>query len=127
MGTRILARVLASRLRWWSEHLELTDDDQSGFRPGRSTMDAIQVIVRIEEDMEDLIRRRERAEDALIPAGDPVARLLDLRKAYPRVNKSALWNILERYRLRGSFLDTIRDLHKITTYAVKGKEKDSES
>ena len=27
MGSRILARIIASRLRWWSEHLDLVDDN----------------------------------------------------------------------------------------------------
>ena len=58
MGSRILAKVLASRLRWWSEHLGLTDDEQCGFRPGHSTVDATQVLMRIEEDVKDLRKRR---------------------------------------------------------------------
>ena len=32
MGSRILARVLATRLRWWAGHLQLLDDNQKGFR-----------------------------------------------------------------------------------------------
>ena len=39
MGSRIVARIMASRLRLWSKRLGLMDDDQSGFRKGRSTAD----------------------------------------------------------------------------------------
>ena len=58
MGSCILGRILASRLRWGSEHLGLTDKEQCGFRPGRSTADATQVMSWIEEDVEDLRKRR---------------------------------------------------------------------
>ena len=106
MCSRILGRVLATRLRWWSEHMELTDENQSGFREGRSTADATQVLIRIEEDTEDIRKRRRQQGQPEEKDGDPAARLLDLRKAYPRVNKPALWKILERYGLRGNFVDS---------------------
>jgi hypothetical protein len=128
MGSRILARIMASRLRWWAEHLHLVDDNQCGFRPGRSTADATQIFVRIQEDTRDLRKRRNlRGTGAEATVGDdPEARLLDLRKAYPRVSKPALWGILTRCGIGGSFLDTIVDLHETTSYAVRGREKDSD-
>ena len=88
MGSRILARVVASRLRWWAEDLKLLDDNQNGFRPGRSTADATQIFIRMQEDVSDLMRRRGAADAD--GENDPQARLLDLRKAYPRVSKPAL-------------------------------------
>ena len=134
MGSRILARVMASRLRWWSEHLGLVDENQCGFRPGRSTADATQIMVRIQEDAVDLRRRRMQAAAAegtddnnnVEERGDPEARLLDLRKAYPRVNKPILWKILQKSGLRGKCLETLEDLHETTSYVIKGKEKDSD-
>ena len=51
-----------------------------------------------------------------------LARLLDLRKAYPRVIKPALWMLLERYGLKGKCLETVIDLHETTEYKVRGKE-----
>ena len=56
----------------------------------------------------------------------PAARLLDLRKAYPRVNKPALWRLLRRYGLDGDFLRLVMDLHETTEYAIRGKEGNSE-
>ena len=101
MGSRILARVVAARLMEWAEDVGVLDDNQQGFRKGRSTGDATQMMVRLKEDAEDLEARRGEAEvedkDVL------VARLLDLKKAYPRVSKPALWKILERYGLNGHF------------------------
>ena len=56
----------------------------------------------------------------------PSARLLDLKKAYPRVNKAALWRLLERYGLNGNFLRLLIDLHETTEYVVRGREGNSD-
>ena len=48
-----MGRVLASRLRRWSEAMSLTDENQCGFRPGRSTADATQIMVRMEEEKKE--------------------------------------------------------------------------
>ena len=50
MGSRVLARVFAKRMRWWAEHLNLMDENQWGFREGRSTADVTLEIVRMKED-----------------------------------------------------------------------------
>ena len=55
---------------------------------------------------------------------DPEARLLDLRKAYPRVGHPALWSILKRYGLKGNFLNTVMDLHETTEYRVRKGESE---
>ena len=60
MGSRILARVIAARLMLWAEDVGLLDDNQQGFRKGRSTGDATQMMVRLKEDAEDLEKRRDR-------------------------------------------------------------------
>ena len=104
----------------------LTDENQCGFRPGRSPADATQIMVRMEEDAEDLRKRRRRREEEKEKEDDPVERLLYLRKAYSRINKPAMWGILERYRLSGNFLNSLKDLHEATVYCVKGREKDSD-
>ena len=54
------------------------------------------------------------------------ARLLDLEKAYPRVNKHCLWEMLKRCGLEGPFWRTIEDLHETTMYKVIGREGCSE-
>ena len=86
MGSRVLARIIAARLLEWAEAVGALDDDQQGFRKGRSTADATQVMVRIHEDAKDLEGRRLPGEE--VGKEDVlVAQLLDLKKAYPRVNK----------------------------------------
>ena len=50
MISRVVARILATRLREWAEKTKLMDDNQSGFRGGRSTADAAQVFMRLHEE-----------------------------------------------------------------------------
>ena len=128
MCSRVLARVIAKRIGWWSEWLGLLDENQSGFRKGRSTADVVQMMVRVEEDVVDCKRRtNEGVLDGTNGNEWPSARLLDLRKAYPRVNKPALWLLLERCGMKGKCLDSIIDLHESTEYKVRGKEGVSET
>ena len=122
MGSRILARIAAKRLEVWAEKVDILDDNQVGFRRGRSTADVVQVMARLEEDVEDL-RRSVLAGSRDLDQGDwPEARLLDLRKAYPRVNKPALWMLLNRYWLGENMIRVIKGLHETTSYKVRGKE-----
>ena len=44
IGSRILAKVLANRLRDWTEEIGVLEENQQGFRRGRSTADAAQIF-----------------------------------------------------------------------------------
>ena len=99
------------------------DENQWGFREGRTTADVAQVIVRMKEDADDYAKRVGRTGGEAREENDSmVARLLDLEKAYPRVSKPALWMLLEWYGLKGRMLETLIDLHETTEYKVRGKE-----
>ena len=121
--SRILARILATRLRNWAEATGALDENQADFRQGRSTADATQIFVRIQEDvkvvrnMEEINNGREERKEMAI--------LLDLKKAYPRVSRPILWAILEKYRLPNKVIDKLKDLHEFTSYRARGKERDS--
>ena len=82
-------------------------------------------MVRIQEDVEDCKRRVQDRED-MSEDEWPEARLLDLEKAYPRVSKPALWQLLDRYGMKGKCLETLMDLHEGTEYRVRGMEGMSE-
>ena len=126
MCSRVLGRVIAKRVGRWAEHLKLLDGNQAGFRKGRSTADVVQVMQRIQEDVVDCKRRVNDGANGMNEDEWPCARLLDLRKAYPRVSKPALWSLLERYGMKGQCLETLVDLHETTEYRVKGREGLSE-
>ena len=103
--------------------MNLMDENQWGFREGRSTADVTQVIVRMKEDADDYAKSVGRTGGAAREENDSmVARLLDLEKAYLRVSKPALWMMLERYGLKGRMLETLIDLHETTEHKVRGKE-----
>ena len=126
MASRILARIMAERIRLWAEDMKLLDDDQSGFRKGRSTCDVTQIMVRIQEDTDDLRKRLVKDGRPMEAENEPVARLLDLRKAYPRVNRPALWGILQKYGIGERALRVLKDLHESTMYRIKGRDGESE-
>ena len=126
MSSRVLGRVIAKRMSRWAEHLELLDENQAGFRKGRSTADVVQMMVRMQEDVEDDKRRENVGRNVRNEEEWPCARMLDLRKAYPRVSKPALWMLLERYGMKGRCMETVMDLHETTEYKVRGREGMSE-
>ena len=66
--------------------LYLLNNNQAGFRSGGLTANVVQMKVRVQEDMDECMRK---ADDVSEPER-PVARLLDLRKAYPRVSPPTL-------------------------------------
>ena len=41
MGFRVLARVIAKRVAWWTEHLGLLDENKAWFVKARSTTDVV--------------------------------------------------------------------------------------
>ena len=92
----ILVRVLATRARCWAEKVKLLDENQAGFQ-GRSTADATQVIVKIQEDIADYRERREQRQKIEEEREEKVfeARQLDLEKTYPRVYRPGIWKILK--------------------------------
>ena len=51
--------MIAKHLAWWAEHLRLFDENQTGFRKGKSTADTVQMMVMLQEDAVDC-RRKER-------------------------------------------------------------------
>ena len=99
MASRILARVLASRLREWAEEMNLMDDDQSGFRKGRATADVSQIMFRIQEDTEDLEKRIQAAGDHFTEEESPTARLLDLKQEQ-NVHKE--WKMTKKKQIHNS-------------------------
>ena len=120
MASRILARVLATRLRDWAETLNLLGEIQQGFREGRSTADAAQLFIRIHEEMQGTMEDREKRPE------DPVATLLDITEAYPRVNRPCLWSLLSKLGVGNRMLRTLEGIHEQTEYRISGKEEDGE-
>ena len=98
------------------------DENQDGFRIGRSTADAAQICVRLHEEAWLYVNESNSTEP-----WTPVATLLDIKKAYPRVNRPILWNMLRKYGMKEECIRILRGLHEETEYSVRGKEENSDS
>ena len=100
--------------------MSLLDEHQAGLRKATSTANVVQMMSRMQEDVVNR-KRRVNVKEANGMDGDDwqCAKLLDVRKAYPRVNKPALWMLLESYGMRGKCREIIMDLHDTTDYKLK--------
>ena len=84
--SRLLVKVIASRLSDFCEREQVFDEGQWGFRPLRSTIGAIGTVRRLV----DMATRPNALKDT--PA--PVIELLDMKKAYPNSSRNAYRRVL---------------------------------
>lgn len=106
VGSTLVARVVASRVSRWSEGW--ISEAQSGFRRGRCTDDALQVVRRLMEEA-----KRMSGDDWVVLS------FFDIEKAYPRVCRPALWELMQRGGCPPKMLDICRALHEHTEYIVR--------
>ena len=99
------------KLGMWAEKIGILDENPAGFRRGRSMSDVVQVMVRMQEDVEDRRRRVDVSERLLGEREWSEARHLYLRKALLRVNKSGLW---------GCWTEMIESGDGVTTQQFEG-------
>ena len=85
-----------------------------------------QKALRFQEYSIDLRKRIIRAGEEIDEDKMPAARLLDLKKAYPRVNRPTLWAILKKYGMGEKCLKVLQAVHEHTSYHVKLKDGTSE-
>ena len=125
MVSRNLARIMATRLRSWIEDIGHIGDTQCAFRTGRSSADAEQIIIRVNEEVKRVTGGFTDRQDT--SEYHPMAILMDITKAYPRVNRNILWHILRKLGTRERMPKTMKNLHEKNIYTVKGRNAMSES
>ena len=116
---KIYNRILGRRLRDCVE--DILDDCQFGFRPGRSTTDAVFTVkMMLEKCWEWGVVKYDL--------------FIDLQKAFERVNRSLLWKILQEdhYNVPAKLVRVIRSLYsqcvsKVRTQKVESAEFSIES
>jgi hypothetical protein len=106
VGSKLLARVVASRLQRWTEGF--VHESQCGNRRGRGVDDVLQVSRRVVEEVCRL------DEDKWFTMS-----FFDLEKAFPKVCRSALWRLLDREGCDPRMLKVCKGLHENTRYAVR--------
>ena len=95
---KILLKLIARHLSEYCERVGILPEDQSGFRPNRSTADMIFVIRRLQE----LARKK------LIPL---YVCFIDLTKAYDSVDRTLLWTVLARFGVPQIINSVIRQFY----------------
>ncbi|KAK9118568.1 hypothetical protein Scep_016661 [Stephania cephalantha] len=99
---KLWERIIDNRIR-----RETTiSENQFGFMPGRSTMEAIFLVRRLLE------KYREKKKDLHMV-------FVDLEKAYDRVPRDVLWWVLERKRVHARYIDTIKDMYDGVVTSIK--------
>ena len=108
---KVFARILLNRLLPLSE--DILPETQFGFRPNRSTCEAIFSIRQLQE------KSREQ--------GQPLyACFVDLEKAFDSVPREALWVVLAKLGCTDKFVRMIRLLHDDMRCCVNVQGEDSE-
>ena len=95
---KVLLKIIARHLSGYSERVEILPEEQSGFRPNRSTTDMMFVICRLQE-----LARKKR-----IPL---YVCFIDLTKAYDSVDRTLLWTVLARFGVPQNMTSIIRQIH----------------
>ena len=95
---KILLKIIARRLSEYCERVGILPEEQSGFRPNRSTTDMMFVIRRLQE-----LARKKR-----IPL---YVCFMDLTKAYDSVDRTLLWTVFARFGEPQNMISVIRQFH----------------
>ena len=108
---KVYARVLIERIR--SETEDMIGEEQCGFRNGRGCVD--QVFV-----MRQLCERFESKGKNLYAA------YMDLEKAYDRIDRNAMWSVLEMYGVNDRLLTAVKSFYNNSEACVRVCRKKSD-
>ena len=96
---KLYCSVLNSRLNIWSETNGMVEDEQNGFRKGRSTLEHLSSLTTI-------IETRKSASISTFVS------FVDFSKAYDRVPRDLLWLKLEKMGLNGNLLNSLQSIYQ---------------
>ena len=95
---KVLLKIIARRLSEYCERVRILPEEQSGFRPNRSTTGMMFVIRRSQE-----LARKKR-----IPL---YVCFNDLTKAYDSVDRTLLWTVLARFGVPQVTISAVHQFH----------------
>jgi hypothetical protein len=111
---KVLLKVVTARLTKYAEEQGLLPEEQSGFRPKRSTTDMLYVV--------QMLQEFGRVKNVPL-----FFCFIDLTKAYDTVNRRLLWKILAKAGLPQELIELIRAFHDGTQACVRFEGEDSAS
>ena len=97
-ASKILLKIVATRLSAYCEARNLLPVEECGFRPHRLTTDMMFAVRRLQE-----LGRKARVPLFL--------RFTDLQKAYDSVDRPLLWQVLARFGVPPQMIELIRQFH----------------
>ena len=101
---KVYGRILINRIRDKTERV--ISEVQSGFRRGRGCTDQTFIV-------------RQICEKYLGKGKDVYFAFLDLEKAYDRVDRDAMWNVLRMYGVGGKLLKAVKSLYADSKACVR--------
>lgn len=114
--TRLISRILAKRLMRYLDECGLLLDEQYGFRRNRSVVGLIFTLRVILECAAVAANREAEAGDRY------VANMADIRKAYPRTVRAALYDRVAAAGFPPSAQRIIYGLHSLAQYRIRSSE-----
>ena len=97
---KILLKIIARRFSEYCERVGILSEEQSGFRPNRSTTDMMFVIRWL---LQELARKKQIHLYVLC--------FIDLTKAFDSVDRTLLWTVLARFGVPQKVISAIRQFH----------------
>ena len=95
---KLFATIVEKRLSKWCEDRKIFEQEQAGFRAGRSTVNHIFTLA-------EIIKRKKRE-------GKPTyACFLDIKKAYNTVWREGLWDKLQRAGIQNRISQVIKNMY----------------
>ncbi|XP_076031278.1 uncharacterized protein LOC143019503 [Oratosquilla oratoria] len=104
-------RILIERIRRGTEGV--IGEEQCGFRTGRGCVDQIFVV-------------RQICEKAIGKGKDVFWAFMDLEKAYDRVDRKALWEVMQIYGIGGKLLGAVKSFYESSRACVRIRNGESE-
>ena len=103
---KIYCYVLNSRLSAWSELNNKVEDEQNGFRKGRSTIEQI-------SSLSNIIETRQKSKLPTFCA------FIDFKKAYDSINRNILWSKLTAAGINGKLMSSLKSLYSNVSSCVR--------
>ena len=106
--SKLFSITMMARLDKWAEQQGLRADGQAGFRAGRGTPDNCFVL-------------RHMIDAAAVKKKPLYCAFIDFSKAYDRVDRNLMWEVLRGCGLHGHMLNTIMNMYAVTKLQVRAQ------